>query len=246
MIRLAVPVEGQTEEEFVNSLLADHLRSRQVAPTPILLGRARRPGVGGGNVSAPRLALEMAHLYHSFDVVTSLVDFYGFRHKGGRTVEELETHLGCAVRARVGRRWHQAKVLPYVQKHEFESLLFADVTAFTAIAGVHEESINRLEYVRSRFHTPEEIDDGPETAPSKRIVGVLPSYRKSLHGPRVAKRMGIGTIRKECPRFDQWLRRLESIGNQFDLQRIALARLSSTTFEPGCAKRHGGRRKHDD
>ena len=84
MIRLAVSVEGQTEEEFVNSLLADHLQSRQVAPTPILLGRGRRPGVGGGNVSAPRLASEMAHLCHSFDVVTSLVDFYGFRDKGGR------------------------------------------------------------------------------------------------------------------------------------------------------------------
>ena len=78
MTRLAVSVEGQTEEEFVKQVLAEHLRARRVESTPILLGRARgRPG--GGNVSSDRLVADMAVLYYSFDAVTSLVDFYGFR-----------------------------------------------------------------------------------------------------------------------------------------------------------------------
>ena len=59
MTRLAVSVEGQTEEEFVKQVLAEHLRERQVESTPIVQGRARG-GPGGGNVSSDRLVAEMA------------------------------------------------------------------------------------------------------------------------------------------------------------------------------------------
>lgn len=90
MTRLAVSVEGQTEEEFVKQVLADHLRERHVESVPIVLGRARGRA-SGGKVSSERLVSEMANLYYSFDVVTSLVDFYGFGNKGDATVEELET-----------------------------------------------------------------------------------------------------------------------------------------------------------
>ena len=36
MIRLAIVVEGETEEDFVKRVLADHLRTRMVEPCPIL------------------------------------------------------------------------------------------------------------------------------------------------------------------------------------------------------------------
>ena len=59
MIRLAVSVEGRTEEEFVKGILADHLREAGVEPTPFLIGRARGKGrPGGGAVSVERLASE--------------------------------------------------------------------------------------------------------------------------------------------------------------------------------------------
>ena len=87
MIRLAVSVEGQTEETFVKSVLAPQLRPSGVEPTPILLGNARGSGDGGGNVSIDRLTADMARLYWTHDAVTSLVDFYGFhgtRKQNGR------------------------------------------------------------------------------------------------------------------------------------------------------------------
>lgn len=87
MKRLAVTVEGGTEEEFVKRVLAAHLRTIGMEPTPILLGRARRR-FGGGNVSVERLASEMVELSWSFDAVTSFVDFYGFRRKGRRTADD--------------------------------------------------------------------------------------------------------------------------------------------------------------
>ena len=87
MIRLAISVEGETEEAFVKGILTNHLRKSQVEPTPILLG---------GNVTVPRLAAEMTRLYWNFDQVTSLVDFYGFRGKGNQVSGAIGT-------SRIGR-----------------------------------------------------------------------------------------------------------------------------------------------
>ncbi len=213
MIRLAISVEGPTEEEFVKRVLADHLRPMEVIPTPILLGRARNDGVGGGNVNINRLTSEMAHCYRSFDFVTSRVDFHGFRDKGSRTVEELEQYLHQEIRTRIPHGRDERKVIPYVQRHEFEGLLFSDVKAFGTAMDAPDQSIARLIDIRSRFPTPEDINDNPDTAPSKRIVNAISNYRKRLHGPLVATEVGLSAIRAECPRFNDWLTRMESLSN---------------------------------
>ena len=202
MIRLAISVEGETELEFVKSVLVDHLRMKEVETTPIVLDR-------GGNVRVAPLAKEMVRLRQSFDAVTSLVDFYGFRGKGSRTVEELEKLLYQKVRPKTSG---PKSVIPYVQKHEFEGLLFSDVTAFEDVVRISNRSIGRLKKIRSQFPTPEDINDNPATAPSRRIAGAIPNYRKRLHGPLVAKKIGLEKIRVECPRFDEWVTRLEALG----------------------------------
>ena len=211
MIRLAISVEGRTEEEFVKLVLAEHLRAKGVEPQPVLIGKHGK-GDKGGDVTVKRLATEMATLYWSFDAVTSLVDFYGFRDKDDRSVERLERHLLKKVRARIRRReWDETKVFPYVQRHEFEGLLFSDVNAFTSVMDAPEESVAELRRARSQFSTSEDINDEPETAPSKRITRTISRYRKALHGPLLAETMGLDAIRKECLRFNQWVERLESL-----------------------------------
>ena len=208
MIRLAISVEGPTEEEFSKTVLTPHLRLHDIEVQPILLGRARGRSLGG-NVSVERLAMEMVYLYRSFDAVTSLVDFYGFRKKCKKTVEELETLLRKKIQHMFGS--NQNRILPYVQRHEFEGLLFSDVSAFSALTEVSPESINLLRQVRSSFATPEDINDNKATAPSQRIKDVIPRYRKPLHGPLVAMRIGLDSIRAECPRFDNWMISLENL-----------------------------------
>ena len=207
MIRLAISVEGQTEEEFVKQFLADHLREKGVDPRPILLGSARGRSAGG-SVSVEQLALEMKHLSKSCDAVTSLVDFYGFRHKGNKTVDDLEEVL----RQELGRWWHPQKVFPYIQLHEFEGLLFSDVDAFTKLIGISHPSIQDLQNIRSQFPTPEDINDNKDTAPSKRIAKVIPRYKKTVYGPLLAMEIGLDKIRAECPRFNGWVTKLESLG----------------------------------
>ncbi len=205
MIRLAISVEGRTEEEFVNNLLADHLRARGVEPQPILLN---------GNVTIERLASDLAKLIWNFDRVTSLVDFYGFCDKNTATPEQLEQLIRKTVNKKVNRSWNELHVIPYVQQYEFEGLLFADVNNFEKLIGVSHESIQALRTIRSNFPTPEDINDNIDTAPSKRIKAIIPRYNKRVDGPLLAKETGLPVIRAECPRFSDWMTRLESLGNQ--------------------------------
>ena len=203
MIRLAIVAEGQTEAEFTKGVLADHLGRLKVEPTPVVMG---------GNVSVERVARYMADLYRSHNAVTSLVDFYGFKRKGNASADDLETKISDQVRKNIRRGWDERKVLPYVQRHEFEALLFADVDAFSSI-DVGAEGVGRLRGVRSQFDTPEDINDDRDTAPSKRISQVVP-YDKAADGPVVAARIGLEKMRSTCPRFGAWLARLEALGRE--------------------------------
>lgn len=210
MTRLAIIVEGRTERRFVNAILVDHLRNHGVETTPILIGSAA--GHRGGNVSVDRLAGHLAQVRWNFDAVSSLVDFYGFRRKTDATVAELEEKIERAVATKGGAAGGHRVVLPYVQKYEFEALLFSDVTPFGELGDAPDGVVAALRSVRDRFETPEDIDDGRETAPSKRIRAAMPRFNKARQGHTVAGRIGLARIRAECPRFNAWVRRLEALG----------------------------------
>ena len=195
-------VEGRTEEEFVNQVLAPHLRAKGVEATPIILG---------GDVTIVRLASDMAKLYWHFDFVTSLVDFYGFRNKGNLNPSELEMEIDRAVDEKIDRSWDRSKVFSYVQQHEFEGLLFSDISVFAGLVGAPGGLEEDMRTIRSLFPTPEDIDDGSDTAPSKRIMKLIPSYNKVANGPLLAANIGLAAIRGQCRRFNEWVTRLESL-----------------------------------
>lgn len=202
MTRVAISVEGSTEEAFVKALLVDYLAEKGIFVQPFLLG---------GRITVQRVASDMANLFWSFDFVTSLVDFYGFRDKGKKTIEELEENISETIDKRIGRSWDQSRIFPYIQQHEFEGLLFSNVESFRTVPGVDEECLVSLGQIRRQFETPEHINDNSTTAPSKRITALIPTYSKVLHGLLVAGETGLDRIRNECPRFSVWLDRLESL-----------------------------------
>ena len=158
------------------------------------------------------MARAIAKLIWDFDFVTSLVDFYAFRKKGGATPDELEQRINQAVSGRIRRSWDESRVFAYVQKHEFEALLFSNPSCFGAVIDLPANALDALREIRRRFATPEDINDSPATAPSKRIKELIPRYVKRVHGPDLAMETGLARIRQECARFNQWLTRLESLG----------------------------------
>ena len=195
MNRLAISVEGRTEEEFVKLVLADHLRGAGVEATPILIGRR------GGAVSVDRLAPEMAQL-----------SWYGFRRRDGATAEELEQRINDRVADSIGPESAGRRVFAYVQRHEFEALLFSDVSAFGSLGYAPPGTASALRGIRAAFATPEDIDDGPGTNPAGRIRSVIPRYEKPVDGPLLADAIGLEAMREECPGFGAWVARLETLG----------------------------------
>ena len=137
------------------------------------------------------MAEDMAQLYWSFDVVTSLVDFYGFRNRNSASPDELEARILHAIKGKIRTQWNPSRVWPYVQRYEFEGLLFSDVSAFQSLPPVSPDVVDELKNIRLRYQTPEDINDGATSAPSKRIGRLLPWYKKAIDGPIVAQNIGL-------------------------------------------------------
>jgi hypothetical protein len=95
--------------------------------------------------------------------------------------------------------------LPYIQKHEFEALLFSSNTGFE---NYFAQNSDRTRRVLQGFDNPEEINDGPDTAPSKRLINLVPEYNKVLFGNILAIEIGLQTILTKCPKFRNWVETL--------------------------------------
>lgn len=230
MTRLLIHVEGLTEETFVNEVIAPHLYDcgySSVAPR--LLGnsrqRYRRGGIKPWSVVRKDI---LRHLRADSECIsTTMVDYYGLPKVGprawpGRDVEmdltikekaeAIQNALLNDIHETLGGDIDDIRFIPYIMMHEFEGLLFSDCTRFGDLIG-RPAVIQELQRIRDSFATPEDINDSPQTAPSKRIEALIPNYEKPLFGTLVALDIGLPTIRQECPLFNEWLTTLEEWPN---------------------------------
>ena len=111
----------------------------------------------------------------------------------------------------MGPRFDRRRFVPYVAMHEFEALLFSDCEGFARSVG-RPSLAPSLQTIRDSCASPEDIDDSPHTAPSKRIQTIMPKYQKPHHGKLAAKEIGLPAMRAACPQFRRWLERLEEMG----------------------------------
>ena len=227
MARLLVHVEGETEEKFVNELLAPHLQDRGFASVRArLLGNARlRAHRGGIRPWSTARDDIVRHLKDDREcVATTMVDYYGLPDRGrgawpGRgnaaagaaagKAAAVEAALADDVAGGMGTGFDRRRFVPHVTMHEFEALLFSDCERFGA--GIDRPDLGpRLQEIRDAFANPEEVDDSPVAAPSKRIERLIPGYRKPLLGTLAALKIGLSRMRRHCPHFAGWLARLEA------------------------------------
>jgi Domain of unknown function (DUF4276) len=100
--------------------------------------------------------------------------------------------------------------LPYIQKFEFEALLFTEITGFE-YCGISLRQKMLLKSIMSTYPNPEDINNGPETAPSKRLQQIMPNYNKVLFGNVIIQEHGLQNILEVCPRFAAWVIRLAAM-----------------------------------
>ena len=133
----------------------------------------------------------------------------------GERGDLVEREMRGRIAASLGSELAAHRFIPYVQMHEFEALLFSDTESLGDLLSrdARPQRIRRqLQRIADAFATPEQIDDSPTTAPSKRICVLAPDYQKVTDGTIAAGRIGLRTMRQKCPHFDQWLGRLETLG----------------------------------
>lgn len=197
MVRLAVSVEGTTEEKFVTQVLMPYLIPHNIYITPISLK---------GNVSIDRIANEINKLAHNYDYVTSLYDFYGFKRKElNETKQSLESRIKTSLNPGIAH-----KVIPYVQMYEFEGILFScpRTLSYELLDEDLEEWANKI--LKEFNNNPETINNSPQTAPSKRLEKDT-DYSKVIDGPNIAEAIGVNKLREMCSGFDTWIASLENI-----------------------------------
>ena len=229
MRRLLVHVEGQTEETFVNDVIRIHLIGGfgYSDVSARLLGNSRlrslRGGIKGWNDVRRDI---LRHLREDAEAMsTMMVDYYGLPGTGHRAwpgrsgasglpfadkARAVEDGLRADIADEMGAE-QASRFVPFVVMHEYEGLLFSDPHRFAAAIGRPDLSAD-FQAIRDVFTTPEEINDSPVTAPSKRVEELVPGYQKPLMGVQAARSIGLSAIRSQCPNFDAWVTRLEEIG----------------------------------
>lgn len=206
-----IMAEGPTEEEFINCSMAPYLQvTAGITNTvPILLETS--PGYYGGDITFERYQLNANNLLLSDPaaIVTSLIDYYQLRPDfpglpQSLTIVDKNKRLDF-IEQQISIIIPSANFIPYIQLHEFEALLFSDRRGFDYIASIKAKERATIQYIINNYDNPEMINDSPVTAPSVRLKGLIPKYKKTFHGPLIALENGMAPVLSKCPRFRNWV-----------------------------------------
>lgn len=218
MTRVNFIVEGQTEETFVQRILGPYLAEFGVYCFPRCVETSRRSQqiYRGGLVSYDKARNDILRWLKQdksawcttfFDLYRLPNTFPGYANhaelKGSTRASAMEQEFLNDV--------GNERFLPHIQPYEFEGLLFSSPAALASVAG-NQNLLASFQAIRNSYPSPEDINDGPATAPSKRLLHSWRGYDKPAYGPRIAEQIGINTILQECPHFRNWITSLRALG----------------------------------
>jgi hypothetical protein len=217
MKRIYILVEGQTEEQFVSEVLQAEFPQEQCYLQPIIL-ETRRTHSGqsykGGVSTYTKIRSEVLKLLAdtSACAVTTMLDYYGLPNNfpgknqlnpNWNALQKVQ-HLENAFAQDIG---DNPRFLPYLSLHEFEALLFSDLS--TLIAYLKSLGAANLQALQRLRKPPEEIDEN--TPPSHRIRNACAGYKNTADGISIAKQIGLPAMLQQCKHFADWVNRLRNL-----------------------------------
>jgi hypothetical protein len=216
--RIHLLLEGPTEETVTVRLFQPFLESFGWSVTRSVL-ITRRPAAGsahrGGVSTWAKLHKEMRALLRdsSIDLLTTVIDYYGFpadapgmANRPAGSAHERVQHVEAAIARAIG----DDRFVPHLSLHETEAWVYAAAVSLGELLGAPDLGTT-LQREADSVGGPELVNDGPTTAPSKRLAAHWPRYSKLLHGPRALSALGLDKLRGQCPHLDAWLTRLETV-----------------------------------
>jgi len=223
MKRLFIVVEGETEERFLRRVLYTSLIAQGIHLEVQQWITNRKLGITGGgnnfNIIENHLRRLMNRYQYDNDVYISvMIDLYAFP-KQGNTIYDVDVANLQSGKAKVNLleikmedRFDYRNFIPYVQLHEYEALLLSNPNA---LAVYYPDKTTEIEALKAEIgnNQPEEINETPQGAPSKRIIKYIPKYekQKTSAGVATAEAIGLHQLREKCLHFNEWVTKLESI-----------------------------------
>ena len=225
-VEVYIIAEGRSEQTFVRDVLAPQLAYRGIYLNPRLVGK---PGHKGGNIRFDSAGTDIGNfLKQRRDIyISTMFDYFGIDKdwpgkadvqrelKSGKMLtasqkaEFLETALLKEIIKTFPGCNAESRFIPYIEMHEFEALLFSDPVLLAEQVKVDAAEIKKI--LGNYNNNPEEIDEDPDRAPSKRLGSLHPDYRKVAMSKVVSTAIGIQKIRQKCSHFNDWLTRLENL-----------------------------------
>jgi hypothetical protein len=220
-VKLHLIVEGQTERAFARDTLKPHLAQYHVSVNPFMLLTNRKLGAVGGALSWDRFRYNVSGLLKQFadksDRFSTMIDWYKLDPHFPGTAEAGKlakaADRASAVANAVKSHFDSSRLVPFFTLHEFEALLFCDLSTVARRLSGRDKGVASLKKEIGST-PPEDVDDGPNTHPSARLEKHLPGYHqaKVRVGAPAAGEIGLHVLRGKCPHFGQWLTRLENLG----------------------------------
>ena len=208
-VNVNVVCEGQTEVDLVKKLNKRYFNGKKISLKPLMINKLRRQSLGG-NVDAARVVKYVRRA--EFAIVTTFVDFYGFQGRADKNACEIEKELKTEI--------NKEFFIPYLQMYETEALLFSDIEAIALVKNASDGQKRLLAEITSK-NNPEEINDGEQTAPSKRLKNIFRDYKKLYDGNKIFDKIQIETMKLKCPRFAKWLDEIEKTSEIFRQRKQA-------------------------
>ncbi len=223
MNELHILCEGQTEGTFVSELLAPMLNHSTFRVYPKIVETS--PGRRGGGLDFKRAQnfVWMSLTANPRVTVTSLIDLYGLNADfPGFNAAQGKSELAAKLKI-LTEAWHKEvaqkdktiaqRFIPYIQPHEFEALVFSNLTALSTLHTEWEEGVTKLASILKKYPTPEHVNTVKEKTPSYLLENKLPKiegkkYKKTTNGIRAIELIGIANVEKKCEHFATWLARL--------------------------------------
>ena len=221
-IRLNITTEGATEQRFVKDVLFMHLLPFHIYCDHRSVLTSKEYRKRGGITNYDKAKKDILRWISSEDSsdrrFTTMFDYYALPNDFPGYSDALRfsnpyDKVECLENA-FAEDINDSRFIPYIQLHEFETLLFSNLDVLLLEYEDKSKEIANLKKVLLQapyYNNPELINDHKETSPSHRLISYIPEYQKVSSGSLITDLISIHVLREKCYHFNEWVTKLEAL-----------------------------------
>lgn len=232
-LRLHLLAEGVAEENFANDVIKPHLHHFQIETTvqriaskTVKKGAHKKGGITDYRKVRKHLLYLMREQSGPNCYFTTMFDIYHMPRESPKAFPGYDLALNKLlqqdftgainilteqIKSDIQSHLSQAVYfVPYFQLHEFEALIFANLSCLSEEYELSTEKLRILEQALDDARgNPEHVNH--EKGPAERIQEQVNRFNKSIMGPMIVQSIGLPELRAKCANFNAWISQLENL-----------------------------------